>query len=358
MTDYSSAIISFVLCLCLIPGLKRLALRFGLTDHPSDRKHHEGQIPVCGGIAIFIASVSVWLLNATQLTPAKAAFFLAGFLLLILGLVDDLLDIPSRWRLVFQAIAALLLVYVGNITLVYFGDLFGVGQPINLGEGWSTLATVFCVIGIVNALNMIDGLDGLAGGLTLIALFWYLLIAVTIQELPLASVIVLFIGAVAGFLVFNMRYPGHRQASIFMGDAGSTLLGLFLAFLSIRLTQGAGHPAHRLPPIAAVWILGLPTLDTLSLMLRRILRGRSPFSADRDHLHHVMLRAGFSIEQTVWILFAISATFGAIAYFSWRQAVPEYVLFIAAWVVFFIYTFAQEHAWRVMRWLKSFSAKR
>ena len=358
MINYSSAIISFVVCLCLVPLLRPLALRYGLTDHPSDRKHHHGQIPLCGGIAIFLASISVWLLTATQLTPLKMAFFMAGSLLLLLGLLDDLWELSSRWRLVFQAAAALLLVYVGDTSLVYFGDLLGNGQPVYLNGIWSTLATVFCVIGVINATNMIDGLDGLAGGMVLIALFWFLLIATDLADKSVASIILLFIGAVAGFLIYNLRYPGHRKASVFMGDAGSTLLGLLLAFLAIRLTQGQGlghghvHPQQHLPPMNAVWMLGLPLLDTLSLMLRRVLKGRSPFSADRDHLHHILLRAGFSIEQTVWILFAISAAFGAIAYFAWRQSVPESVLFYTAWGVFFVYVFFQKHAWQLMRRIK------
>lgn len=358
MIDYAQAIISFALCLCLIPGIKRLAVRFGLTDHPSDRKHHDGQIPLCGGIAIFIASVSVWLLSATNITPAKTSFFLAGFLLLVLGLLDDLWELSSRWRLIFQTCAALLLVYVGHISLSYFGELLGTGQGLYLNGAWATIATVFCVVGVINAVNMIDGLDGLAGGLTLIAMLWFGLVAVDIGEHGIVSIILLFMGAVAGFMVYNMRYPGHSRASIFMGDAGSTLLGLFLAYLSIRLTQSSGQSGPRLPPINAVWVLGLPMLDTLSLMLRRILRGRSPFSADRDHLHHIILRAGFSVEQTVWILFALSAAFGAIGYFSWRQAVPDHILFFLALGIFSLYSFAQIHAWRLMRWIKSFSANR
>lgn len=349
MTDYANAILTFAFCICLVPALRRLAIRFGLTDRPSDRKHHDGQIPLCGGIAIFMSSVSVWLLTASQLTPLKVSFFIGGFLLLVLGLLDDRWELSSRWRLLFQAVVALLLVFVGNTSLVDFGDLFGNGRPVRMEGAWSTLATVFCVVGVINATNMIDGLDGLAGGMTLIALFWFLLIAMDISDRSITSIILLFIGALAGFLVYNLRYPGHPKASIFMGDAGSTLLGLLLAFLAIRLTQGRGPSAPHLPPINAVWMLGLPLLDTISLMVRRMLKGRSPFSADRDHLHHVLLLAGFSIEQTVWILFAISASFGAIAYVAWRLSVPEHVLFYAAWGVFFAYLFFQRHAWRLMR---------
>jgi UDP-GlcNAc:undecaprenyl-phosphate GlcNAc-1-phosphate transferase len=338
--------------------MKYISIRVGLTDHPSDRKHHDGQVPLCGGIAIFIASVSVWLCSASLMTPAKISFFIAGFLLLVLGLLDDLWDISSRWRLIFQTCAALLLVFVGHISLGYFGDLLGTGHGLNLNGAWATFATVFCVVGVINAVNMIDGLDGLAGGLTLIALIWFGLIAADIGEHSIVSIILLFTGAIAGFLVFNMRYPGHGKASVFMGDAGSTLLGLLLAFLAIRLTQPSGNSETHLSPINAVWVLGLPMLDTLSLMLLRILRGHSPFAADRDHLHHIILRAGFSVEQTVWILLLFSFTFGAIGYYSWRQAVPEHTLFISAWVVFALYTFAQIYAWRVMLWFKRHSGKR
>lgn len=206
------------------------------------------------------------------------------------------------------------------------------------------------MVGIINAFNMADGTDGLAGGLSLVAALWLTVVALLSGGYSETGMLLLLLTAVImGFLCFNMRNPWRRRAVVFMGDAGSTMLGFLLAWFAIELSQGA-QPA--ISPIAAVWILGLPLLDTVCIMLRRILKGRSPLAADREHLHHILLLAGYFDARTVAILLMISAGLGAVGVTGSLMAVPEVVMFYAFVGLFGLYFFAMSHAWKLMKAIK------
>jgi UDP-GlcNAc:undecaprenyl-phosphate GlcNAc-1-phosphate transferase len=172
---------------------------------------------------------------------------------------------------------------------------------------------------------MIDGVDGLAGIVSLTALLWFAAAAEMIglrAELLLALV---FAVCILGFLVFNLRHRWRSRASVFLGDAGSMMLGAVLAYLAIRLSQ---HSGPGLSPVAALWVCALPIIDTASLTFRRLMSGRSPFSADRSHLHHLLLQSGFTVSQVVLLLGSVSAVFGAIGVLGWRFGVPDHVLLL------------------------------
>ncbi|MGZ5584539.1 MAG: MraY family glycosyltransferase, partial [Usitatibacter sp.] len=155
----------------------------------------------------------------------------------------------------------------------------------------------------------------------------------------------IFCGAIAGFLLFNLRFPGQRQARVFLGDAGSLMIGFALGWFAIDLTQGEGR---TFPPIAALWVLLLPIADCVSLMTRRLRSRRSPFVADSHHIHHYLLARGFTHGQTLATLVAMSALFGAVGYFAWRIGVPEPVLFWIFFVGFFTYHFWIQNAWKAL----------
>ena len=318
-----------------IVELSRAATALGLVDHPGERRDHAHPSPLVGGIAIFaslvLASVIVGL--------PPAAYLCAAAVLVAVGAIDDALEIRASVRLAAQALAAALMILLGGVELLNVGDLLGTG-PIGL---WVFIfpMTIFAAVGVINSTNMIDGMDGLAGLIVLIALAWYAA-AAHLQELEgLLLMAMLHIAAVAAFLCFNLRSP--RPARVFLGDAGSTLLGFALAWLAIDLTQG---PGRSFPPICALWIVLLPLADCVSLMTRRIAAGRSPFSADSRHIHHYLRARGLSSHQTLGVLAGISAAFGAIGVLGWRLGIPQHVLFWTFFFLFFAYHFGIQKAWK------------
>lgn len=342
------AIAGFAATVAVIPVLLRYCAGWGLVDQPDHRKHHEGAIPLCGGLAMMFGLAVVTALFGDDLPSGHERLSAALSLLLVVGLLDDRFELSVRVRVLVQCVAVLLVAYGDGISIASVGDLTGSGSLLLL-RSWAPLLTVIGMVGVVNAMNMVDGLDGLAGGMAFIAFAWFAWVAFMSGLHSHAALAMAFAGIVAGFLLFNMRRPGRSRAAIFMGDAGSTVLGFALAWFAVTLTQGQGR---TFPPMAAVWVLGLPLLDTLSLMLRRVLKRRSPMAPDREHLHHVLLRAGYSHESVVLLMLSISALFGAVAVAAWQLGVSESVLFAGALSIYAVYLLSGWKAWRLMTWLK------
>jgi UDP-GlcNAc:undecaprenyl-phosphate/decaprenyl-phosphate GlcNAc-1-phosphate transferase len=332
-----SEVIGFLLSLGLtaaaIPALARLAGSWGLVASPGERKLHEGNIPVVGGLAMGAA-----ILASTGLTvPAAAASLpLAAALAITLvgGVLDDRHEMSSVPKLLFQIAAAAVLALTGDALLTHLGQLMS-PQHFTLGR-WSIPLTVFALVGVMNAINLSDGLDGLAGALVLAACLNFGVAASFAGHAPEFAAACIAAGAVFGFLLFNARSPWRGQAAVFMGDTGSLLLGLMLGWLAVRLAMAE---RSALAPIAAVWILALPIGDTVTIMTRRVLRGRNPFRGDREHLHHILLALGLSEGQAVAILFALSFALGLAALSAGWAGAPDYALFyaylaiLAAWGV-------------------------
>lgn len=338
--------LGLVLTPLLIYMLKGPALRLGFGDKPGARKQHEGVVPVIGGLAMFLVlMLAIWVGQPENFLRYDSLFLALGLMVLI-GAIDDRWGLSARLRLVIQAGAALLLVYGDEPVISSVGDLLGIGE-LQLSF-WALPFTVFSVIGMINAINMSDGMDGLAGGLALIALIWFMIVALALGAYR-ASLILFFMAVLIGFLACNLRHRWRRKAGVFMGDAGSMMLGMVLAWLAISLSQ---RPGAQLSPIVAVWILGLPLLDTVSVMVRRVAKGRSPFSPDREHLHHILLLAGYSDAQVVSRLHIAALLLGGIGVGAWWAGVPDYVLFYAFMALFAAYYYTMLHAWRVMRLLK------
>jgi len=336
--------LAFPVTAALILFFRRHALQLGVVDVPGGRKHHHGEIPLVGGLGMFGGLTLIALATGTFFT-AQAPFFAAISLLVITGFIDDRSGLSPKLRFALQAVAALIMVYGADVRLENFGNLFGFGD-VTLGR-WSAPITVFAVLGVINAINMIDGVDGLAGGVALIALLIFSAFAASAGFLfmtlllPLASVII-------GFMAFNLRTPWRSHASVFMGDAGSVLLGFSLAWYAVDLAQAR----HAFTPITAIWILAIPLMDTTALMVRRVRKGRSPFSADREHLHHILQRAGYTPGQTVAIVYALSLLLAAIGVTGWWLKVPEYVMFYSFMTLFGLYFYGVQHAWKLMKKLR------
>jgi UDP-GlcNAc:undecaprenyl-phosphate GlcNAc-1-phosphate transferase len=335
--------VAFIAAIFATYFLRPICLKVGLVDHPDAiRKQHAAPTPLGGGLGILAGILTAALLIPEMREGGLRSFLVALVPLLVAGLWDDLFEARTAVRVIAQIVAGVLMVYEGGVVIRDLGGLVDPVESVVL-HSWAAPFTIFCVIGVVNSINMIDGLDGLAGGLVLVALGWFAL-AASIQGAAVDTVLaVAFMGAVAGFLVFNFRHPFRDRASVFLGDTGSMMLGLVLAWLAVRLTK---VESGGMPPMAAVWVIGMPLLDTLSIIVRRVAQGRSPLSPDRDHLHYVLLRAGLSVRQTVSILMLVGLLFGAIGIGAWRFGVPDSVLFYGALSVYAVYLVVMHRVWK------------
>ncbi len=291
----SALALSLALALVTMPLVMHFASRVGLVDHPSERKRHGNAIPVVGGLAVFVSV----LLACILLSVGREAMLplVIGAVLVIIGTFDDRFEAGARQRLLVHVVTALSMIYFGDVAIGNVGRLFG-EQPLML-SGWASVVfTVMCTVGVINAINMIDGVDGLSGTITLMSLASLAGFALIDGHITAAVVMYAFIGALSGFLYYNARWF-RKRAVVFLGDAGSTLLGFYLVWYFIDLTQGT---SATLSPVAAGWVFGLPLADTVSVIVGRLRHGRSPFEAGRDHLHHQLLDAGFSVNRTVAIM--------------------------------------------------------
>jgi UDP-GlcNAc:undecaprenyl-phosphate GlcNAc-1-phosphate transferase len=287
-------VLSLFIAMALVPPLCGVAGRLGLTDNPGGRKVHQQVTPCTGGIAIFLgflAPVLLWM----PLRQDLHAFLVAAAVLFVFGVLDDRFNLDYRIKLLGQALAALIVTLWGGVVIWHFPFVPDEGFPALIGIPF----TVFVLTGITNAVNLSDGLDGLAGGMSLLAIAAVLLLAGKAADGPLVMVALATMGATLGFL----RYNTH-PARVFMGDSGSQFVGFSAGVLAVIVTQ-ISNPA--LSPVLPVLLLGLPILDTLTVMTRRIAEGRSPFEADRTHLHHRLLDLGFTQYEVVAAVYAAQA---------------------------------------------------
>lgn len=321
--DLTIAIAAFAASTLLVWLLQPLATRFDLLDHPTGRKDHAHPTPITGGLAIALASLLAFAVMP-NLTRSLQAFGVASMLLVALGLWDDKRDLRWYWRILGQVAAALVIIYWGGVRVEQLGPLFGFGAT-SLGF-LSVPFTVFATVGIINAMNMIDGADGLAGMLGLAALAMLCAASLYAGNLVLAQRVAVLCGALAGFLVWNLRFPWRPRARVFLGNAGSAFLGLVIAWVSFRLTQNDGHPVN---PVLALWLLPIPVMDTLVLIVRRLQEGRSPFAAGRDHIHHMLQDAGFGPTRSAFWLTVFSLCCGLLVGQAMRLDVPNPLLLAA-----------------------------
>lgn len=311
-----------------------LCVRLDHVDTPGGRKRHSLATPLSGGLAIACTIVILgWGLIASQ---AFAGFALGIAVLLVLGALDDRKHVAAPLRLALQVAAvAAGMCLLGDVKLHSVGNLLGTGD-IGLGP-WSTLFTIFAAVGVINAVNMIDGVDGLAGGFAV--LLGAVILSISAGTPAVNTVLLcLVIGSVMGFLAFNLRTPWRRQARIFLGDAGSLVLGFVLVWFAIEASQG---PQAVFEPITAVWLFGLPLCDTVYLMGSRMLRKKSPLAADRYHFHHLLLRYGLTPGWALYVWLAVAGAFMAIGIGCSLLQVPDYLMcagFIAIFVAYCVLT--------------------
>lgn len=346
MNVFSSCLIAFLATVGILFVLANVAQRLGLVDHPDPRKRHQGSVPVVGGIAIYLGFVSS-MAALTSVIEALPWLMAGGLLVVGVGVRDDYCPISAGWRFAAQIGAALLAIYGADVRLYDLGNLSLGGGVLTLGW-FSVPFTVFSTVGVINAVNLSDGTDGLAGTITILALLPLIVMAGLAGRYELFQISICLASAVIAFLLFNLPGIQPRKWRIFLGDAGSTLLGYLLACLLIASSQG---DIRVFAPIIGLWLLAIPLADTVAVMGRRLANGQSPFRADRTHLHHLALSAGLSQGRTVLLLSALGMFCTLIGIAGWLFRVSELVLLGFFLAFYSYYLWWTSRAWAVRRFL-------
>lgn len=305
--------IGFVLTYVLVPPIILISKKMKLGDKGGGRKIHKKVIPTLGGIAIiisFIISLLIWMPNFTFSPTVGGNVFIFGgssvIILLIIGIRDDLIPMRSSIKLLGQIVTAFIVVVFGKL---YFTDLNGLFGIYQIPPLYAKILCIFIIVSIINAYNLIDGIDGLASSLSIVSAAFFGIWFLLGNNIVMFTVSFALIGALLGFLVFNVS-----PAKIFMGDTGSMFLGFILSVLAIRFIDFNNVVEYNFyhvqkGPLLAMTSMIVPLVDVMRVFVDRVLKGSSPFKPDKTHIHHLLLKLGFSHNMVVSLLVLISVTF-------------------------------------------------
>ena len=320
-------IVSLVITMVLIPPVMKWAERIGAIDLPDERKVHKSAIPRVGGIAMVIGSM-VSILFWTEFNNQIISLLSGYLILLFFGIWDDRTDLNYRIKFAGQILAVIIVVVAGDV-VIHRIPFIENDLPLYIAVPF----TIFALVGITNAINLSDGLDGLAGGTTLLSLSVIGLLAFQADGFDVVIIAMAVAGSIFGFLRYN-TYP----ARLFMGDTGSQFLGFSAGVLAILLSQSI---STAMSPVLPLIILGLPVLDTIAVMTQRMYEGRSPFSADKNHIHHKLLAIGFDHYEAVLLIYVVQSTLVIAAYKFLYESdlllLSSYFLFVYLFFLFFIW---------------------
>lgn len=296
-------LVTFFTSAILVPIVKKIAHHIGAIDYPDARKVHKKPMPRLGGLAIFLSFLIGYIFFAES-TIQMISILIGGFIIILLGIFDDIHSIHARYKFIVQIIAASIVVFYGNI---YLPNISAFGVNLSFGAWGYPLAVLF-IVAIINAINLIDGLDGLAAGTSSIYFTAIAIIAFALDRLNGLDVTLclIMLGATLGFLIYNFN-----PASIFMGDTGSTFLGFMIAVIALLGYKAATVTSLIVPII----ILFLPLMDTIFAIIRRLIRGENIGAPDKEHIHHQLLKLNKSTKKTVLIMYGIDALCAAISIF-------------------------------------------
>lgn len=323
LTIGAALILASLTSLLAIKVISPVAFRIGLVDVPSARKRHIGEIPLIGGIAVFVGVLT----SSTLIYPHSITlnlYLISSALIVFIGALDDYKELSVDVRIVAQILVSTIVVYGAGVHLQTFGDLFSLGD---IELGWLGYPlTIVAIIASINAFNMTDGIDGLAGFLSLNTFLSLAILMVnggaTYSTLPL---IIAF--STLPYLVFNLGFAGGSTKKIFMGDSGSMFVGLSVVWMLLLGSQGEEQAFN---PVTALWLIAIPFWDMCAITIRRITKGKSPFEADRQHLHHIMLSLGYSPMKSLFIILTVSVGTSLVG-------VTGEILGISEWVMFAFY---------------------
>ena len=312
-----------VIAAFLMVYLGLIAKRVGLTDEPNSRKRHKRAIPVIGGISIILAFFLALLLLPGTLSGHRILFFSIG-VLGIVGVIDDHSEIPSAAKFLAQVLVASLIATVGEMSLSNIGDIFNSGETQGLNI-FGSIFTIIAIVGVINAFNMIDGLDGLAGCLALLPLLYLTHFFFVAGDYDSYHLLLICSAIVISFLFFNIPGLLPSRLQVFMGDTGSMFLGLLIVYFLLKAAIGSDS-ANLAPPVAP-WLIAIPLLDMVAVIYLRIAQRRSPFKADRAHLHDALGESKFSDKQALFIILVPAVTFALIGTVAHFQDWPDWVTF-------------------------------
>ena len=325
---------------------RKVAKKIGLVDKPNFRKRHQGLIPLVGGISVYAGICFTFAILNVYIPHALLYLGCAGVLVLV-GALDDRFDISVKIRATVQAVIGLVMMFVANLHLSSLGYIFGSWELV-LGP-FGYFLTLFAVWAAINAFNMVDGIDGLLGGLSCVSFAAMGLILWFDGQTSLAMWCFAMIAAILPYIMLNLGVLGRRY-KVFMGDAGSTLIGFTVIWILLETTQGKTHP---ISPVTALWIIAIPLMDMVAIMYRRLRKGMSPFSPDRQHIHHLIMRAGFTSRQAFVLITLSAALLACIGVLGeYTHIVPEWGMLILFLVAFFLYGYCIKRAWKVARFIK------
>ena len=336
-----TALTAFCLSFIAIKVFKPLAIDLGLVDKPNARKHHNGQVPLIGGIAIFIAvflASLIWLPNTLELRM----YLVSSAMIVFIGALDDKYDLKVRIRIIGQLIVASLMIFGVGSYISNLGNLFSFGD-IELGPV-GIVFTYFAIIVVINAYNMVDGIDGLIGSLSLNTFTAIAVLFLMSGNTGYLNYPLILATATLPYLIFNLGFFKSYSKKIFMGDAGSMFIGLSVIWL---LTIGTQGESASFRPVTALWICAIPLMDMLAIVMRRYRKGKSPFKPDRDHLHHILQRAGLSSRQTLVVISIVSALMSILGVLGEYFQVPESIELVLFVLMFILYNkYARHFSWK------------
>lgn len=330
---------------------RKIAIRFGLVDEPNYRKKHHGEIPLVGGIAIFFSISLAFIITSEDISNKWLYLFCSGILVFV-GVLDDRFDISIKIRVVIQAIVSFVMSYFAGLTLDNLGYAFGPWQ-ITLGP-LSYLITLLAVLGAINAFNMVDGIDGLLGGISCISFGALGILLYQNGDMALAFWCFAIISAILPYIFLNLGLLG-KHYKVFMGDAGSTLIGFTIIWLLLMSTQGE---QRSIKPVTALWIIVIPLVDMITIMYRRLRKGINPFLPDRQHIHHLIMRSGFNSSQAFILITLMSVILTAIGIVGeCSNFIPEWVMLALFFLVLTIYEYCIKRVWKVARFVRRVKRK-
>jgi UDP-GlcNAc:undecaprenyl-phosphate/decaprenyl-phosphate GlcNAc-1-phosphate transferase len=317
---YLTLLICFIASILITPLVKKLAFKIGATDQPNKRKVHAKIMPRLGGLAIYISFIIGFLV----LRPTDEFLYpilIGSFIIIVTGILDDIYELSAKVKLGGQLLAAIVVV-VGGVQVTYINLPFDAVLHFGI---FSIPLTILWIVGITNAINLIDGLDGLAAGVSSIALIVISGMAIYMGDVFVASMGMIVLGSTLGFLLYNFH-----PAKIFMGDTGALFLGYMISVLALLGFKNVTVISLIVPVI----VLGVPISDTFFAIIRRIVKKQPLSSPDKSHLHHCLLRLGYSHRQTVLMIYAMAGIFGIAAVIlskaeMWVSAVVITILLLA-----------------------------
>lgn len=292
-----SFLLSFLLAYISIPKIIRVSYRKHLMDVPGNRSSHSRKVPRLGGVAVYFAVTVVSSVFSADMLHSTMFFSGALVLLFFIGLMDDLLVVAPQKKLYAQIVSALMIVLGSDVRIESFLGLFGVYEIPYL---ISVLVTTFIIVLIINSYNLIDGIDGLAGSVGILISLCFVFIFFRLYDYSTGFLAISVMGALLAFLYFNLS----DQYKIFMGDTGSMVVGYLISFMAIKFINlsSIDWVMIKSAPVVAIAILIVPLIDTLSVIIIRLMKRKSPLSPDQNHIHHRLLRLGLSHKQTTVII--------------------------------------------------------